>query len=180
LTATGGYLGSTLSSFFSLPNRFWSLGGAILETLLDGGRRRALNEQALASYDATVASHRETVLGAFAEVEDNLATLRILAQEAAEQTTAVAAAERSLAMAKNRYQRGITTYLEVVTAQTVALANQRAAVELHARQMTATVNLIKALGGGWNSAELPDSAAVTSPVKRQAPGAPAVGVPTGT
>ena len=169
LGGTGGYGSSTLTDFFSLPNRFWSLGPALAETLFDGGRRRATTEQALAGYDASVAAYRSSVLNAFQEIEDNLAALRILAEEAREQAAAVAAAERLLAMAKNRYVAGITTYLEVVTAQSAALANERAAVELSTRQMTASVNLIKALGGGWRASDLPATGAVLS---RRAPAAP--------
>jgi NodT family efflux transporter outer membrane factor (OMF) lipoprotein len=161
LSALGGYQNSTLSNLFSLPNRFWSVGPALLETLFDAGRRRAQNEQALASYDATVAVYRQDVLTAFEEVEDNLAALRILAEEETQQADAVTAAERSLALARNRYEGGITIYLEVVTAQTIALANERTAVDLLTRRMTASVNLVKALGGGWRATDLPDRAAIT-------------------
>jgi NodT family efflux transporter outer membrane factor (OMF) lipoprotein len=164
LTATGGYANSTISNLFTLPNRFWSLGPALVETLFDGGKRRAQNEQALAAFDATVAAYRQDVLAAFEEVEDNLAALRILGVEATQQADAVAAAERSLKMAKDRYQGGITTYLEVITAQTVALANERTAVDLLTRRMTASVNLVKALGGGWRTTELPGRSAITSRV----------------
>jgi NodT family efflux transporter outer membrane factor (OMF) lipoprotein len=160
LAGAGGYQSSTLSNLFSLPNRFWSLGPTLLETLFDGGKRRAVSDQGWASYDAAVAAYRESVLAAFQEVEDDLAALRILAEEATQQADAVAAAERSLAMAKNRYQGGITTYLEVVTAQTVALANERNAVDLLTRRMTASVNLVKALGGGWRASDLPGRSAV--------------------
>ncbi len=159
LSGSGGYAASTLTQFFSLPNRFWSLGPALAEALFTGGKRRAGMEQALAAYDASVAAYRETVLGSFQEVEDNLVALRILAEESRQQAAAVAAAERSLAMAKNRYQAGITTYLEVVTAQTAALANERGAVDLLTRRMTASVNLVKALGGGWRESDLPSGSA---------------------
>jgi len=175
LSASGGYQSSTLSSLFSLPNRFWSLGPALVETLFDGGKRRAQNEQALASYDANVAVYRQDVLTAFEEVEDNLAALRILAEEATQQAVAVAAAERSLAMARNRYEGGITIYLEVVTAQNIALANERTSVDLLTRRMTASVNLVKALGGGWRATDLPDRAAITA---RAIPSARTVAPPT--
>ena len=155
LFGTGGYQGSVLSDLFSLPNRIWSFGGSLLETIFTGGKRRAASRQALAAYDASVADYRETVLTAFQEVENNLAALRILAEEANYQSDAVAAAEHSLFLAKNRYLNGITTYFEVVTAQTIALSNERLAVELLTRQLTASINLIKALGGGWDGAELP-------------------------
>jgi NodT family efflux transporter outer membrane factor (OMF) lipoprotein len=149
LSAAGGYQASSLASFFSLPNRFWSLGPALVGTLFDGGRRKAVSDQAVASYDASVAAYRATVLGAFQEVEDNLAALRLLSIEAGHQAEAVTAAERALSIARNRYQVGVTIYLEVVTAQVIALANERAAVDLATRRMTASVNLVRALGGGW-------------------------------
>jgi len=162
LAATGGYESSKLADWFSLPSRFWSIGPALVATLFDGGKRRAGVEQAQASYDAAVAVYRLDVLTSFQQVEDNLATLRILSEEAAQQAAAVAAAERSLTIARNRYLAGTTTYLEVVTAQTVALANERAAVEIQTRRMTAAVNLVKALGGGWRASDLPYSGAVTA------------------
>jgi NodT family efflux transporter outer membrane factor (OMF) lipoprotein len=155
LSGTGGFQSSTLASLFSLPNRFWSLGAQLAETIFDGGRRRAATAQAQASYDAAVAAYRENVLTAFQNVEDNLAALRILGDEATQQAVAVAAAEHSLELAKNRYQQGVTSYLEVITAQNAALANERTAVDVRVRQMTASVNLIKALGGGWTTEELP-------------------------
>jgi NodT family efflux transporter outer membrane factor (OMF) lipoprotein len=163
LSASGGFQGGALSGLFSLPNRFWSLGAALAETLFQGGKRRAASEQARASYDATVAAYRESVLVAFEEVEDGLATQRILAEEADQQAKAVAAAEHLLALAKNRYQAGVTTYLEVVTAQSAALANERAAVELTTRRMTSSVLLLKALGGSWREADLPSRDAVLHP-----------------
>jgi len=168
LGATGGYQSSTLSDFFSLPNRFWSLGPALAETLFNGGKRRAASEQAVAAYDASVAAYRQSVLTSFEEVEDNLAALRILAQEAEQQGAAVAAAERMLRMAKNRYEAGITTYLEVVIAQSSALANERVAVDLLSRRLAASVNLIKALGGGWRDSDLPGRSAVLQRVSSPA------------
>jgi NodT family efflux transporter outer membrane factor (OMF) lipoprotein len=169
LAGSGGYTNSTLAHLFTLPNRLWSLGPALAETVFDGGRRRAVREQAQAAWDAAVATYRETVLDAFEEVEDNLAALRILAEEATQQATAVAAADHSLALARNRYQGGITTYLEVVTAQTVALTNERAAVDLLTRRMIASVNLVKALGGGWRAADLPSRTAINARVASPAP-----------
>jgi len=179
LSASGGFQGSALSGLFSLPNRFWSLGAGLAETLFEGGQRRAASAQAVAAYDATVAAYRESVLGAFQEVEDGLAALRILAQEADQQARAVAAAEHLLALSKNRYQAGITTYLEVVTAQSAALANERAAVQLLTRRMTASVGLLGALGGGWRESDLPSRdailARVSAPATRAAPPAPPAG-----
>ena len=123
--------------------------------MLDFGRRRAASEQARAAYDAAAAAYRETVLSAFREVEDQLAALRVLDQEATIQDRAVAAAERSLALANNRYRGGVASYLEVITAQSFALGNERAAVNLLTRRMTATVLLLKGLGGNWRAATLP-------------------------
>jgi NodT family efflux transporter outer membrane factor (OMF) lipoprotein len=169
LSATGGFEGSALAGLLSLPNRFWSLGPALVETLFDGGRRRAAKEQALASYDASVAAYRESVLTAIQEVEDQLAALRILSEEATQQAEAVAAAERSLTLAKNRYQGGITTYLEVVSAQSAALTNERTAVDLLTRRMVASVGLVRALGGGWRSSDLPFTLPPAGVTARSAP-----------
>jgi NodT family efflux transporter outer membrane factor (OMF) lipoprotein len=162
LGASGGFEASTLAKLFSLPSRFWSLGPSLVATVFDGGRRRAATAQAEAAYDANVAAYRESVLTAFENVEDNLAALRILAEESVQQAAATAAAERSLELARTRYSGGITSYLEVLTAQNAALANERAAVDLRIRQMTASVNLVKALGGGWNAGELPGGRALSS------------------
>ncbi len=158
LSASGGFASTALSSLFSLPNRFWSLGPSLLATVFDGGRRRAAVAEAEANYDATVAAYRQSVLTAFQAVEDNLAAVRILADEATQQAAATAAAERSLALTRNRYNAGIATYLEVITAQNAAFVNQRNTVDLRVRQMTASVNLIRALGGGWTVGELPGGA----------------------
>ncbi len=153
--ASFGIQSSNLQSLFSWPSRVWSLGPTLAETLFDAGRRRAVTAQAQAAYDATVAGYRQSVLNAFQEVEDNLAALRILEQEDREQAEAVRLAERSLELAINRYQGGITTYLEVITAQAAALLNERTAVEILTRRMVSSVLLIKALGGGWESSTLP-------------------------
>jgi NodT family efflux transporter outer membrane factor (OMF) lipoprotein len=162
LNASGGFASTMIAHLFSLPNRFWSLGPQLLGTIFDGGQRRAAVAQAEANYDATVAGYRESVLTAFQTVEDNLAAVRILADEATQQAAATAAAERSLALTRNRYQAGIATYLEVITAQNAAYVNERNSVDLRVRQMTASVNLIKALGGGWTAGELPAGAALAT------------------
>ncbi|HEV7507885.1 MAG TPA: efflux transporter outer membrane subunit [Thermoanaerobaculia bacterium] len=155
LSASGGFASSTLATLFSLPNRFWSIGPQLLATIFDAGRRRAVTAEAQAAYDANVAAYRESVLTAFQNVEDNLAELRILSEEATQQAAAVAAAERSLTLAQNRYNGGITSYLEVVTAENAALANERSAVDIASRRLIASVNLVKALGGGWKTDQLP-------------------------
>ncbi|HKA37789.1 MAG TPA: efflux transporter outer membrane subunit [Thermoanaerobaculia bacterium] len=166
LGASAGYAGPTISDWFTLPSRFWSIGPTLVATLLDGGRRRAVTDQARAAHEATVAVYRLNVLSAFQGVEDNLAALRLLEQEAAQQAAAVTAAEKSLTIARNRYLAGTTTYLEVVTAQVAALNNERSAVQIQVRRLTAAVNLIKGLGGGWTSQELPYGGAAAAAASR--------------
>jgi NodT family efflux transporter outer membrane factor (OMF) lipoprotein len=162
LAATGGYENSRLTDWFSLPSRFWSIGPSVIATIFDGGKRRSATEQARAAHEAAVAVYRLSVLTSFQDVEDNLAALRILAEESDQIASAVTAAERSLAIARNRYLAGTTTYLEVVTAQTIAIANALSAVDIQVRRMTAAVNLIKALGGGWRTGELPYGGTATA------------------
>jgi len=162
LTAAGGFESTRLANLFDWPSRFWSLGASAVETLWNGGARHAATEQARANYDAAVAAYRQSVLAAFQDVEDNLSALRVLDAEATQQQVAVAAAERSLALSNYRYQGGITTYLEVITAQAAALANERTAVDILTRRMTASVNLVKALGGGWRDSDLPPGSAILS------------------
>ena len=154
LGVTGGFESAVIGTLFQGPSSLWSVGAAALETIYEGGQRRAVSEQARAAYDQTVAFYRQTALTAFQEVEDNLAALRILEQEAATQQGAVDAAEHSLALSNTRYRGGVTSYLEVTTAQSTALADERVAVQIQGRRMTASVLLIKALGGGWDSAAL--------------------------
>lgn len=155
LDASAGFLGDTLSKLFSAPAFVWSVGPSALATLFDAGRRRAATAQRRAEYDEAVGAYRETVLTAFQEVEDQLVAVRLLAREDAQQAAAVAAAERALKLAESRYEGGITTYLEVVTAQSVSLSNERTAVDLLTRRMTASVNLVRALGGGFEKGKAP-------------------------
>jgi NodT family efflux transporter outer membrane factor (OMF) lipoprotein len=162
LSASGGFENTSLTNLFSWPNRFWSLGAAALQTIFDGGAISASVAQAKATYDAQVAAYRQQVLSAFQDVEDNLAAMRVLEHEARQQAAAVAAAEKSLSLSNSRYQGGITTYLEVITAQAAALANEVTAVNIQTRRMTAAVNLVKALGGGWATSDLPSGASVLS------------------
>src|SRR6266436_5550399 len=150
LSAAAGFQSSMLGHLVSWPSRFWSIGPAFAETLFDAGRRGAVTQQAEATYDFTVATYRQDVLLAFGEVEDNLAALRILADEARLEDTAIEAAQRSVDLALNRYRGGVTTYLEVITAQNALLANQTTAIGIRVRRMTASVLLVKALGGGWD------------------------------
>jgi NodT family efflux transporter outer membrane factor (OMF) lipoprotein len=157
LSATGGFQSSVLSQLLSLPNRFWSLGPAIAQTIFDAGLRRAQTAQAIAAYDETVANYRQTVLTGFQEVEDNLAALRMLEQEAAVQDEAVRAAREALAIVNNQYRAGIANYLAVVVVQAAALSNERTALSIEGRRLTATVQLIKALGGGFEASTLAQS-----------------------
>jgi NodT family efflux transporter outer membrane factor (OMF) lipoprotein len=160
LTGTGGFQSQALSTLLSWPSRFWSLGGSFSEILFDAGRRHALVAEAEAAYDTTVANYRQNVLTAFQDVEDNLAALRVLSDEAKQQSIAVESAQRSVDLSLARYRGGIAIYTEVITAQNALLENQRTAIGIRARRMTASVLLVKALGGGWNVSDLPSTKAV--------------------
>ncbi|RUL72183.1 efflux transporter outer membrane subunit [Dyella choica] len=149
LSATGGLEASHFAQWAMLPSRFWAIGPALVGTLFDGGRRHAQLSAAEARRDAAAADYRQTVLGAFQEVEDKLASLHVLADEAVAQQRAVDASSRAAQLAMTRYQDGATDYLEVVTTQSVNLAQTRALVELSRRRFAADVGLIKALGGVW-------------------------------
>jgi len=162
LNGSVGLEASSIAKWFTWPARFFSLGPTLSQTLFDKGRRKAVTEQALAQYDGNVASYRQTVLTAFQEVEDNLAALRILSRELEQQNEAVVSSQRTLALATERYRTGIDSYLNVITAQTTLLTNQRTAVNLQMQQMTASVELIKALGGGWDASQLPTPKQLTS------------------
>jgi NodT family efflux transporter outer membrane factor (OMF) lipoprotein len=155
LGATGGFESGVISTLLSGPSILWSAGGSAVEPLFDGGRRRANVDQAIAAYDQTVANYRETVLTGFQQVEDNVAALRILEHEAHVQNDAVIAAQKYLELADTRYKGGVTSYLEVTTAQSAALSDELTAVNILGRRMVNAVTLVQALGGGWNSSELP-------------------------
>jgi NodT family efflux transporter outer membrane factor (OMF) lipoprotein len=155
LAASGGLESTAIGALFTGPSALWSVGGSAFETVIDGGRRRAVTQQARDNHEAAVASYRENVLEAFQQVEDNLAALRLLDQELMTQQVAVASARRSVDLSTARYKRGITTYLEVLTAQSIALSDERTAADLMTRRMTASVQLVKALGGGWDRTQLP-------------------------
>ena len=164
LSAAAGLESTSIASWFTWPSRFFSVGPAAAETIFDAGLRRATMEQFRAQYDETVAHYRQAVLTAFQQVEDNLASLRILSVEIQHQDTAVKSAQRSLAIAQDRYKLGIDPYLNVLTAQTALLSNQETAVNLRIQQMTASGGLIEALGGGWNATQLPSPAQLISKV----------------
>ena len=155
LSGSAGFQASTLATWLSLPSRFWSVGPALAETLFDAGRRRGQLAQAQAAYDALVAGYRQTALTALQQVEDNLAALRYLAEEAAKVQDTVAAAQRSLTLSTAQYKAGTVSYLQVITAQATTLQSQRTAVQLLDRRLVASVLLIEALGGGWSSSQLP-------------------------
>jgi NodT family efflux transporter outer membrane factor (OMF) lipoprotein len=155
ITGTGGFESKSAGTLLQGPSSLWSLGGSAVELLFDAGRRHALTEEARHGYEINVANYRETVLQAFQEVEDNLSGLRILNSESAAQQRAVESARRSLLISTNRYKGGVTTYLEVITAQATQLANERTAADITTRQFAASVQLVKALGGGWDNTKLP-------------------------
>ncbi len=164
LSAAAGLESSSITTWFTWPSRFFSLGPAASEILFDAGLRRATVTQFRAQYDQTVANYRQTVLTGFQQVEDNLASLRILSDEIQYQDTAVKSAEKSLALATDRYNVGIDPYLNVIVAQTALLSNQETAVNLRIQQMTASGGLIQALGGGWDSSQLPSPVQLISKV----------------
>src|SRR5713101_793855 len=161
LDGTAGFAGTQGSNWFSWPSGFWAVGPALAETLFDAGRRRATSESARANFDAEVASYRQASLTAFQEVEDNVAALRILENETQQQQQAVASSRESLQLFTNRYKGGVDTYLQVITAQTIELANERNDIDILRRRLDASVLLIKALGGGWNASNLPTFGAST-------------------
>jgi NodT family efflux transporter outer membrane factor (OMF) lipoprotein len=149
LSSSIGLEASDIARWLTWPSRFWSIGPSLSESVFDGGLRRAQNQQALAVYEAAVASYRQSVLSAFRDVEDNLAALKILDDEAVIQNEAVDASEKSSQITLNQYQAGVVGYLNVITAQTAELANRKTAIAILGRRMVASVQLVKALGGGW-------------------------------
>jgi len=156
LGATGGFESSSITTLLSGPSGLWSFGLSAVTTVFDAGRRRAASDQAIAAYDQSVANYRQTVLTGFQQVEDNVAALRILEHEAQVQDQAVEAAQKYLDLAVTRYKGGVTSYLEVTTAQTASLSDQVTAVNLLGRRMVNSVTLIQALGGGWDRSDLPE------------------------
>jgi outer membrane protein TolC len=156
LGATGGFESSAITTLLSGPSVLWSAGPSALFTVFDVGRRRAASDQAVAGYNQAVANYRQTVLTGFQQVEDNVAALRILEHEAQVQDKAVTAAQKYLELANTRYKGGVTSYLEVTTAQTAALSDEVTAVNILGRRMVDAVTLVQALGGGWDRSALPE------------------------
>jgi NodT family efflux transporter outer membrane factor (OMF) lipoprotein len=161
LSAEGGLESTAISHLFDLASRFWSVGATASETIFDAGLRRATVNQYIATYNADVASYRQTVLTAFQQVEDSLATERIISKQLQQQQAAVDSAKKFLELETNRYDTGIDPYVDVITAQTTLLSDQQSLASLHTQQMTSSVQLIEALGGGWDSSQLPSPAEVS-------------------
>ena len=166
LSASAGLRNTSLPELLRAPTLFWALGAAAAQLLFDGGARDASIDQARAAHEADVAFYRQTVLTSFREVEDNLAALRILAEEARLQDEAVAAARQSVALTENRYKAGTASFLEVIVVQAIALSNERAALGILGRRLAASVQLVRSLGGGW------DASALQGLAFEQAPTAP--------
>jgi len=170
LTSSGGFQASDVAQWFLWPSRFWSLGAAATQTIFQGGALVAQTASARAAHEAAVASYRQTVLTGFQEVEDNLAALRILEEEGKVQDEAVKAARLSATLSFNQYQAGTISTLDLLAVETVARNNERTAIVILGNRMSASVLLIKALGGGWKAADLPPVAYQPSeaPLKTQA------------
>src|ERR1035437_1193611 len=161
LSATGGMESSAIKNLFDWPSRFWSVGPSISETIYDGGLRRATANQYIATYNANVAAYRQSVLAAFQQVEDSLAAVRILSQQILRQKEAVDSSQTFLRLELGRYDTGVDPYIDVVTAQTTLLSNQQSLTNLQVQEMTASVQLIESLGGGWDRSQLPTPAQIT-------------------
>jgi len=172
LSATPGFISTSIATLLAYASRSWSAGPSLSETLFDFGRRGAALENAEAAYDATVAAYRQTVLSAFQEVEDDLADLRYLAEEAVQEQDAVVASQQALSLELERYRAGTDSYLSVITTQIIALGDQQTAISILQRRMTAAVDLIRALGGGWDASTLPSGNALRSVALAGPKGAP--------
>jgi NodT family efflux transporter outer membrane factor (OMF) lipoprotein len=162
ISAAAGLQSTSILNWITWPSRFWTIGPQLAQTLFDAGKRTAQVDQAQAGYDAVAAGYRQTVLTAFQQVEDNLAALRVLEDEASMLEKAVQSADRSVAVSTAQYKAGIASYLQVITVQTIALADKRSAIDVQTRRMTASVSLIEALGGGWDASKLPTPAKIVA------------------
>ena len=154
ISGGGGFQSTTLSNLITAPNAIWSLGADVLQPIFQGGRNRANLEASKSAYEATVANYRQAVLIAFQQVEDGLSGLNALSQASASQSKAVADAQRALQLANNRYTGGVTSYLDVITAQAALLSNQRLETQIRGQQLVTSVYLVKALGGGWAASQI--------------------------
>jgi NodT family efflux transporter outer membrane factor (OMF) lipoprotein len=177
LSGSAGFNSTSFTDWFSWPNRVWSVGASLAETVFDAGLRKATVQQFRGVFDEDVAIYRQTVLTAFQQVEDNLSSARILAQQVGQQDAAVNSAQRNLSLATDRYRLGIDPYLNVITAETTLFTNQQTSVNLRTEQMTSSVELIEALGGGWNVAQLPSAHAVAQVSMPATPAPPAQPAP---
>jgi len=166
LSGTGGFQSSSIKNLLALPSGFWSVGPTLSETIFDAGLRRATVQQFVALYNADVAGYRQTVLNAFQQVEDEMAAVRILSKQIQQQIEAEKSGERFLELAKARYFTGVDTYLNVLVAQTTLLSDQQTLASLRTQAMTASVQLIEALGGGWDRSQLPTPAEVSKKVTK--------------
>jgi NodT family efflux transporter outer membrane factor (OMF) lipoprotein len=155
LGASGGFQSTNPGTWIQGPSSMWTLGAQAAELLFDAGQRRALTDQARHSYEAQTDAYRNTVFQAFGDVEDQLSGLRILEQESSVEAKAVASAQHSFDLSNQRYKGGVTSYLEVLTAETTLLDDQRTAIDIESRQFAASVGLVRALGGGWDVTQLP-------------------------
>jgi NodT family efflux transporter outer membrane factor (OMF) lipoprotein len=161
LSAEGGFESSSIAHWLSWPSRFWSVGASLSETVFDAGLRRATVQQYVATYNADLASYRQTVLTGFQQVEDGLAEVRILSKEIEQEQAAVASAQKYLNLEQARYETGIDPYVDVLIAQTTVLSDQQTLNGLQVEEMTYAVALVEALGGGWDTSQLPTPAQVT-------------------
>jgi len=164
LSGSAGFESSAISNLLTWPSRFWSVGPTLSETIFDAGLRRATVKQFTALYNANVASYRQTVLNAFQQVEDYLASVRILSKQIQQQEVAVASAQKYLELAQARYETGVDTYLNVLVAQNTLLGDQQTLTSIRTQAMTSSVQLIEALGGGWDRSQLPTAGQVSEKV----------------
>jgi NodT family efflux transporter outer membrane factor (OMF) lipoprotein len=155
LSGTAGFQSTNPGTLIQGPSALWSLGGQATELLFDAGQRHALTSQARHVYEAQAAAYRNTIFQAFNDVEDQLSSLRILEQESTVEDRAVASAQHSFDLSNQRYKGGVTSYLEVLTSESTLIQNQRTAIDLRTRQFVSSVSLIRSLGGGWDTTQLP-------------------------
>ena len=161
ISGSGGVESSAIKNLLDSASRFWSVGPSLSETVYDGGLRRATMNQYIATYNADLAAYRQSVITAFQQVEDSLAAVRILSQQIERQQEAVASSQTFLQLELGRYDLGIDPYIDVMTAETTLLSSQQSLENLHIERMTASVELIQALGGGWDRSQLPTPEQVT-------------------